>query len=220
MLSSRSKIFLAAAALTAVLSSASGARAGDEEVVPQVPKPVKAFPWFVGIGAGVSYPTISGPQMVSGGTVAPTFTLHGGYTVGDHLNLGFELSGTETNLGRDTPADLFKLGYKPTAACQECPPKIPGGDVIATSLVFSTFGARAEYAPFSRDGLFVGGTAGVAFLVGLESQAGFGFGGRVGYRFRPTNIMTVSVEAGMQGQLYGDTTMYMPFGTATVRPYF
>ncbi|MEZ4295029.1 MAG: hypothetical protein R3B70_08620 [Polyangiaceae bacterium] len=57
-------------------------------------------------------------------------------------------------------------------------------------------------------------------MVGLESQSGFGAAGRVGYRFRPSNIIALSVEGGVQAQLYDDTQMYMPFGALSLRPYF
>lgn len=206
--------------LSSVFLFVASAAQAQEAAPPPVPKPASAFPWFVGIGAGVSYATVEHPQISAGGIAAPTFALNAGYTFGERLNVGLELDGTQMDIGRDTAGAQFRLGYSPQAECLTCQPKPPGGDTIATSLVFSTVGARVEYAPFGRDGLFVGGTAGLAFLVGLTPESGFGFGGRVGYRFRPTNIMTLSLEAGMSGQLYGDTTMYMPFGLASIRPYF
>lgn len=217
------KLSLSAAVAVVVSASASTASAqevGQEDTTPQVPRPVSELPWSVGLGAGLAYPTISGPQIAGGGTLAPTFTVHAGYTFREHFTVGLEFSGTETNLGRDTPGELFRLGYTPQAECTTCTEKPPGADVVSTSLVFTTVGARAEYAPFGRDGLFVGGTAGLAFMVGLVPQSGFGVGGRVGYRFRASNVMALSIEAGVQGQIYGDTTMYMPFGTAVFRPSF
>jgi hypothetical protein len=230
---SPNRLTLPLASLLVLLGSAAPAQAGDDDgavettdpddpwaETVQIPKPVRAFPWFFGFGAGVGYPTIENPLVQKGGMAAPAFTLHGGYTVGDHLNIGLELSAVETDVGRNTTSELFKVGYTPQGGCTNCTAKPPGADVIATSLVFSTFGARLEYAPFDRDGLFLGGTAGLAFMVGLAPQSGVGLTGRIGYRIRATNILTLSIEGGVQGQLYGDTQMYMPFGVAVVRPYF
>lgn len=185
-----------------------------------VPKPVSAFPWFAGVGAGVAYPTLSHPKVGEGGAAAPTLRFHGGYTLAEKFTVGLEFTAVETDVGRDAPNSLFKLGYTPQAECTTCKPKVPGADLLSTSLVMSTVGPRFEFAPFGRDGLFMGATAGLAFMVGLEPLSGFGFGGRLGYRVRPSNIMTISVEGGMEGQLYGDTTMYMPYASATIRPYF
>jgi hypothetical protein len=212
---------LSLATLLVVVGSAAVARADEAEPPDPGPsKPVQAFPWFVGVGAGAGLAMISHPQIISGDILAPTFTLNGGYTFGDHLSLGLELTSMETSVGRDAPGDLFQLGHAPQAKCLTCYEEVRPGGVVATSLVSSTLGARVEYAPFSRDGLFVGATAGLAFMVGLETKSGFGFGGRVGYRLRPTSIFTVSIEAGMTGQLYDDATIYMPFGVLVVRPYF
>ncbi len=230
---SSNKLAVSLAALLLLLGSAASARADEPDgsvetddpndpwaEVPRTPKPAKAFPWFAGLGAGVGYPMIEAPEIAKGGVAAPAFTVHGGYTFGDHLNLGFELAAVQTDVGRDAPSELFQVGYSPQAGCNNCRPRVPGADVVATSVVFSTFGARMEYMPFSRDGLFVGGTAGLAFMVGLEPRSGFGFAGRLGYRLRATNVMTLSIEAGLQGQLYDDTQMLMPFGVAVLRPYF
>lgn len=215
------KLSLAAAlALIALPSAALAQQSGGEDKAASLAKPASAFPWSVGLGAGLAYPTISGPQIASGGTLAPTFSLQAGYTWREHLTFGLELTGTEADLGRDTVGELFRLGYTPQAECTTCVDRPPGGDVISTSLVFSTVGARAEYAPFGRDGLFLGGTAGLAFMVGLVPQSGFGAGGKLGYRFRASSTMALSVEAGVQGQIYGDTTMFMPYGTAVFRPSF
>jgi hypothetical protein len=217
----KNKSNLFAAALLVLVAMPAPARADDAEAASPLPaKSPKLFPWFVGLGAGVGYPTISDPSVATGSAVAPIFTLHGGYTVQEHVNVGVELTAVQTDLGRDTGSDLFQVGYSPQAECTTCVPRPPGGDVIATSLVLSTFGARAEYAPFDRDGLFVGATAGLAFMIGLEPRSGAGFVGRLGYRLRATSTMTLSLEAGVQGQYYGDTTMYMPYGAAILRPYF
>lgn len=217
---------LLGAVLLAVVGGAPVARA--EETAPPEPetsKAVQALPWFVGLAGGAGYATISHPDVVAGGTAVSVLTLNGGYTFGDHLTLGLEFSSSETSVGRDTATEQFELGYSPQeiwrySVCSPCEPKWHGQEVASTSLVFTSLGARAEYAPFGRDGLFVGGMAGMAFLVGLGDEPGFGFGARVGYRYRATSIMTFSIEAGMAGQLYGDANMYMPFGVAVLRPYF
>jgi hypothetical protein len=221
MRSNGSKLFLA---LLLAVGGWTAVAQADEAAPQPALKPVKSLPWFVALSGGVGYAAISHPEVASGGAVVPVFTLHGGYTFGDRLNVGLEFSSVETSVGRDTAYESFRIGYEPKVVwqidCYPCQPKPTGSDVTYTSLVFSTLGARVEYAPFGRDGLYLGGTAGLGFMIGLEGETGFGFGARAGYRLRPTNVLTVSIEAGMSGQLYGDTTMYMPFALATVRPYF
>jgi hypothetical protein len=206
---------LSLVALLVVVGSAAVARADEDGA-----KPASEFPWFAGFGAGMGYPTIEGSQQIaSGSALAPAFTLHAGRTLGERFTLGLELATVQMNVGRDQPDEVFRVGYTPQQKCRpDCPPN-PGAELIFTPLVFSTLGARAEYAPFSRVGLFVGGTAGLGLLVGLGGESGFGFGARVGYRIRVTNMAFV-IEAGMQGQFYEDTTMYMPYGAAVLRPYF
>lgn len=216
----RRTVKLSLVASLVVLGSAAPSRADVVAEEPRIPRPASSFPWFAGVGAGVGYPTVAGTEIASSGSLAATFTLHAGYTIRDRLAVGLEFTGVETEVGRDQPGQLFQVGYTPQAACTTCTPKPPGADVLFTSLVFSTFGARVEYAPFGRDGLFVGGTAGLAFMVGLAPQSGFGAGGRLGYRFRPASTLAVSFEAGVQGQLYGDATMFMPYGAAVLRPSF
>lgn len=226
MRSNGSKLFVAV--ILAGMGSAAVARAEEAAAPsPLLAKPAKALPWFVALGGGVGYAQISHPEIHSGGAPVPVFSLNGGYTFGDHLTVGIEFSSAETKVGRDTPQDLFQIGYSPKPlviweirGCDPCEPKRGGSEVINTSLVFTSLGARVEYAPFSRDGLFVGAMAGMGFMVGLEEQAGFSFGGRVGYRLRASNVLTFSIEAGMTGQIYGDTTVYVPLGVATLRPYF
>jgi hypothetical protein len=224
MRSNGSKLFLAV--LFSLVGGAAVARA-EETALPSQPiaKPVKGLPWFAGLTGGAGYAMISHPAIVAGGAAVPVLNLHGGYTFGDHLSLGLEFTSTETSVGRDSKEEMFQLGHKPQAiwhlpTCSPCEPKPHGAEIASTSLVFSAIGARAEYAPFSRDGLYVGGTAGMAFMIGLQDQLGFGFTARVGYRIRATNVLTLSIEAGMAGQVYGDTTMYMPFGAAVARTYF
>ncbi len=177
-------------------------------------------PWFVSFGAGVGYPTISHPLIETNSLVSPTFTLNGGRSLGEHLAVGIEWTGVETKVGRATVHDLFQLGYQPQAECLTCPAKVPGSDILSTSLILSTIGATAEYTPFKRDGLFVGAMAGLALMIGLDPASGFGFGARAGYRFRPLGSLSFSAEAGLEGQVYGDATMYMPYAGLLVRPYF
>jgi hypothetical protein len=194
---------------------------------PMVPRPASDFPFYVGVSGGVGYATLTHPAVGTDFTtkatvsfVTPALNLHAGYTVGEHVSLGLEFSAAETTVGRDSAGEFFKLGYRPAAECTNCHGFAQGSDVLFSQVVFGTAAARVEYAPFSRDGLFVGGSAGVAYIVGIGDDVGFGFSGRVGYRLRPTNILTASLEAGVQGQVYGDASLYMPYGALVLRPYF
>jgi hypothetical protein len=212
----------------AAISTAAFTASAQDAGGPALRSP-SAFPYFFGVTGGVGYATLSHPnvaQTLSGmggeavGFTAPAINLHAGYTIGERLSLGLEFSALEAGVSRENGTESFKLGYAPQAGCNNCHPSLIGGDVVAAQLVFSTLAARVEYSLLGRDGLFVGGSAGVAMLVGLEDKQGLGLTGRVGYRLRPTNVMTVALEAGVQGQIYGDTNIYMPYGAAVLRPYF
>lgn len=211
------------------LASTTAVAASAQEEAPLVKKAAADFPYYVGITGGAGYATLQHPEIskqiagaggVPVGFTAATIGLHAGYTFSEHLSAGLEFEALETGISRNNAGETFKLGYSPQAACNNCRAPVPGSDLLATTIVFSTFAARIEYTPLGRDGLFVGGSAGLATLVGYAERQGLGFAGRLGYRFRPTNIMTVSLEAGVQGQVYGDSNLYMPYGAAVLRPYF
>jgi len=211
-----------------VVSTAAIAASAQEQPA-QVKKAVADFPFFIGVTGGAGYATLQHPEIakqiagtggVAVGFGAATLGLHAGYTFNDHLSAGLEFGAMETGISRNNAGETFKLGYAPQAWCNNCHPPLSGSDLLATTIVFSTFGARVEYTPLGRDGLFVGASAGFATIIGYSERQGAGFAGRLGYRFRPTNIMTVSLEAGMQGQVYGDASLYMPYGAAVLRPYF
>lgn len=214
---------VAGAVSTAVIA------ASAQEQAAQAKRAVSDFPFFVGVTGGAGYATLQHPEIakqiagVGGVPVSfgvATIGLHAGYTFNDHVNAGIEFGAMETGISRNNAGETFKLGYSTQAACTNCHPPLSGADLLATTIVLSTFGARVEYTPLGRDGLFVGASVGLATIVGYSERQGAGFAGRLGYRFRPTNIMTVSLEAGMQGQVYGDASLYMPYGAAVLRPYF
>lgn len=218
--------FLAGALLSTV-SLTAGAQ--EELAAAKRLRPASDFPYFVGLSGGAGYATLVHPQIaekagLAAGTqvsfTSPSISIHGGYTIGERFSLGFEFSAVETGVSRDNPGESFQLGFSTQRGCNNCGPPKSGLQVLATQMVLSTFGARVEYSLLGRDGLFVGATAGLASIVGLEDRQGFGATGRVGYRLRPTNVMTVSLEAGVQGQIYGDASLYMPYAAAVVRPYF
>lgn len=213
----------------ALLSTVAAAAHAEEPVELKVLRPASDFPFFVGLSGGAGYATLTHPQIAekagrAGGAqvsfTSPAISLHAGYTFGERLSVGFEFSAVETGVSRDNPGESFQLGFSTQNVCSVCHPRLSGVQLLATQMVFSTFGARVEYALLGRDGLFVGATAGLASIVGLEDRQGFGVTGRLGYRVRASNVMTISLEAGMQGQLYGDANLYMPYGAAILRPYF
>ena len=215
--------------VASVLSTMAFAAGAQEAVAPQALRPISDFPYYVGISGGPAYVTLNHPQIAAKAGFAsgegvnflsPNIGLHAGYTIGERLGIGLEFSAVETGIARRYPGETFQVGAVPQAECTTCTGRKHAGQVIATQLVFSTFGPRIDYSLLGRDGLFVSASAGIAMLVGLEDKQGFGVTGRVGYRVRASNVMTLSLEAGVQGQLYGDTTMYLPYGAAVLRPYF
>lgn len=224
----RARSILLSLATGAVISTAAVVASAEVEA-PPVQKPIAAFPFYAGIMGGAGYATLQHPFIskevagVGGSPVsftAATLGLHLGYTFTEHLSAGLEFQALETGISRNNAGETFKLGYSTQAGCNNCHGRPQGTDILGTTIVFSTFAARLEYTPFGRDGLFVGASGGLASIVGYDDKLGVGFSGRLGYRFRPTNIMTISLEGGVQGQVYGDANLYMPYGAAVLRPYF
>lgn len=224
----KARSILLSLATGALISTAAITASAEVQGTP-VQKPVSAFPFYAGIMGGAGYATLQHPFISKeiagvGGTpvsfTAATLGLHVGYTFVEHLSVGLEFQALETGISRNNAGETFKLGYSTQRGCNNCHPPLSGTDILATTVVFSTFAARLEYTPFGRDGFFLGGSAGLASIVGYDDMTGVGFSGRLGYRFRPTNIMTISLEGGVQGQVYGDANIYMPYGAAVLRPYF
>lgn len=206
-------------ALLAALVTASAASA--EEPAPDAPVvPAKPRPFHVGLSGGVAYQTVRVSSVIPTQYMAATLGLHAGYSVNDKLMIGFELLSIEKDMGRAGPYSEFDPGLAPQAGCSDCQHPV-GGWVRDTTAIFGTLGPRVEFTPFGKDGLYIGATAGLAWLWGVDSTYGFGGAGRLGYRLRIVDVVGVALEAGAQAQTFGGgnyTTA--PFGMVLFRPYF
>jgi hypothetical protein len=215
-----SRLLASTLALLATLGTVSAASA--EEPLADAPAvPVKPRPFHVGISGGVAYHTVRVSTVIPTNYTAATLGLHAGYNVNERLSIGFEVLTVEKGMGRNGPFDTFDPGLAPQAGCNNCEPPPFGGWVKNTTAVFGTVGPRVEFSPFGKDGLYIGATAGLAWLWGVDSIYGFGGVGRVGYRVRVGDVLGLALEGGAQAQAFGGgnyTTA--PYGMLIFRPYF
>ncbi|MDI1481972.1 hypothetical protein [Polyangium sp. y55x31] len=214
-----SKLALLATLVTASTASAADVPADAPADAPIVPEKPRLF--HVGISGGVAYHTVRVPMVIPTEYAAATLGLHAGYNVTERLSIGFEVTTIEKNMGRNGPFQSFDPGLAPQAGCNNCEPPPFGGWVKNTTAVFGTLGPRVEFSPFGKDGLYLGATAGLAFLWGVDSIYGFGGAGRVGYRVRIADILGLALEAGAQAQAFGSGAYTAaPYGMVLFRPYF
>jgi opacity protein-like surface antigen len=210
--------------LVATLLVAPAASAAD---APAAPPPLdeaaatRARPFFVGVSAGVGYANWKHPQLLASAFPAAALNIHAGYSINPHWAVGLDFSTSEKYVTRNYPGELFSPpGYRPQADCTSCSAPESGGFLAQVTTVFGTVGPRVDFTPFGRDGLYVGVTAGMAFVTGLDGRYGAGGGARLGYRVRPTDSLTFSAEAGVQGSIYADASTFMPYGVLVLRPYW
>jgi hypothetical protein len=177
---------------------------------------------FIGLSGGAAYAAIDHPLVAGGGFAAATLGLHAGYNVSDRWAVGFDLSTVEHFMTRDSGIDPFSpVGYtQPQAGCDDCEPPPVGGWVGKTTAVFGTVGPRVEVSPFGRDGLYFGLTTGVAMMLGIGTEFGFGGAARAGYKFRIAKILGLGFEGGVQGQFFSEGTTMFPYLSLVMRPYF
>ncbi|MDC0748567.1 hypothetical protein [Polyangium mundeleinium] len=208
-------------ALLATLATVSAASAAESAPADAPAVPAKPRRFHVGISGGVAYHTVRIPTVIPTEYAAATLGIHAGYNVTERLSIGLDLSTIEKDMGRNGPFQMFDPGLAPQAGCNNCEPPPFGGWVKNTTAVFGTLGPRVEFSPFGKEGLYIGATAGLAFLWGVDSIYGFGGSGRLGYRVNIADILGLALEAGAQAQTFGDgayTTA--PYGMVLFRPYF
>jgi len=201
--------------LAAGLLVASAANAQDA-APPQEPNPK---PFYVGISGGFAYATARHPNLLATSFAAPTLGLHAGYNVTERWSVGLEISAMEKYVTREGPGDLFAPKYT-LAGCTNCETPPEGGFIGSITSVFATVAPRVEFTPFGRDGLFVGAAAGIGFITGIDGRIGGGGAARAGYRLRVGDVLGLALEGGVQGQIYKDASVVMPYGALVLRPYF
>lgn len=179
---------------------------------------------FIGLTGGIGYGWVTHPLINANSFAVATAGLHAGLHVSEHWAIGGELLTFEHAMTRQSGQDPFTpTGFlSPQGACGKCADRPPpsGGWVKQTPGTFTTIGPRIEYAPFGRDGVYLGLTTGVAFILGFDTQLGFGGGARLGYRYRIDNVLGIGVEGGVQAQHFDTGTTFFPYGSLVLRPYF
>jgi hypothetical protein len=207
-------------ALLATLATASAASESEDMTI----LPAKDGNWHVGLSGGATYATMRVPTVRPTSFTAATLGMHAGYNVTERLSVGFELQTAERYMSRDNGFDPFAPAgtSQPQVRCDNCPETpTTGGWLGKVTAVFGTLGPKVEFSPFGKDGLYVGASAGVAFLWGVDNIYGFGGSGRAGYRLRVADILGIALEAGAHAQSFGGGSYtMMPYGALIFRPYF
>jgi hypothetical protein len=212
----------------ACLLTAAEASAQDDDVDADLREEEPAL-WtdhrfYVGVAGGVTWASVEHPQVAPDTSFTSALLgLHAGFHVTETLSLGLEFSSYEKYMRRPSPGALFSAAsaLTPQAGCLECTPvEASGADIVGISAAFSTLGPRVEFAPFGRDGLYVGAFGGVAFVQGIEGLVGAGGAARAGFRLRPVEVLTFAVEGGIQGQVFDGGSSLAPYAMLMLRPYF
>lgn len=213
-----------AAASVAVSENGEAAKAAGGDAPTSEPAVVvRGRRFFVGAVGGFALVSAAHPQLGTRHLMGPMLGLQAGYTLSPRWTLSLDFSSFEAPLERKGESEPFTTTaswLQPMAGCENCPPKVRGGYSIATTMHLSTLSPRIEVTPFGADGLYIGASAGVAFVGGLDARAGGAGTARAGFRLRPVKALTVAIEAGAQGQLYTDASAALYFAAAQGRLHF
>lgn len=179
--------------------------------------------FFIGAVGGFALVSASHPELGTGHLMGPVLGLQAGYVVSPRWSISADFTNFETSLTRVSPGEPFTTSsswLRPLAGCETCQPRPRGGYVVGTTMHLSTLSPRVEVTPFGPDGLYLGASAGIAFIGGLEARTGAAGTARVGFRYRPLKALTIAAEGGAQGQAYSDASAAMYFAAAQARLHF
>lgn len=180
--------------------------------------------FFVGLSAGPGYAVVKHPLINANGFSTIALGMHAGVNLTERLAIGLELASFEHGMTRNSGTDPFTPTsfLSPQAGCDKCADRPPpvGGWIKQTSATFNTIGPRVEFSPFGRDGLYLGATAGVSIMLGVDTLYGVAGAARAGYRYRWANTLGVALEGGVHAQQYSTGVNYFPYATVMIRPYF
>lgn len=179
---------------------------------------------FLSGSAGASWAFFQHP-MLTGTTLAPTYTLQAGFSISPRFVVSAELEGLSQHVRRELHASPFEL-VTAGADCTKCADPAQGGWITSTTVSFTTIAARFDVSPFGETGPYAAGVLGVALTDGFPadrpanfSTVGVSAGGRVGVRFRVNHTLEVLAEAGFQGQFYNHAQVLLPSAHGMVRLY-
>lgn len=215
----RALFSLSVSLLTCTIAMSAVAAEGEVNLATMTTKHKRAF---IGLTGGAAYAILDHPKINGDGFAAGSLGLHFGYTVAEKWTIGMEVLTAEHGMKRQsayepfTPVSLLK----PQAGCNNCEPPPKGGYVTETTAMFGIAGPRVEFSPLGRDGLYLGATAGLGMMLGIDTQYGFGGGARAGFRYRIANVLAVGLEGGVQTQIFSTGTTIFPYAAVLMRPYF
>lgn len=209
------------------LLTSSAAQAQDSAGAPLSPSSEAASilkkRFFLGGLGGFALVSASHPELGTSHLMGPVLGLQAGYALSSRWTFSADFTNFETTLNRGSQGELFTTSsswLRPLAGCENCQPRPRGGYVVRTTMHLSTLSPRIEVTPFGPDGLYLGASAGIAFVGGLDARTGAAGTARLGFRYRPLKNLTVAAEGGAQGQAYSDASAAMYFAAAQGRLHF
>jgi hypothetical protein len=175
---------------------------------------------FVGVSGGYGYAITKHPDISTPAMPGPILSFQAGYAVSQRLTLGLMYTDFERAVSRNGGGEAFAVASSSIhtqAECNKCGPSSTGGTPIQATFRLATLGPSIDVTPFGRDGLFLGASGGVAIGSALSAHYGVGGTARGGFRFRPTEILTIAIEGGAQAQTFEGGFGRLGFGGAEIR---
>ena len=179
--------------------------------------------YFIGALGGFALVSASHPELGTTHLRGPVLGIQAGLALSPRWTISADFTNFETTLRRASAGEVFTTSsswLRPLAGCETCQPRPRGGYVVGTTMHLTSLSPRIEVTPFGSDGLYVGASAGIAFVGGLDARTGASGTARLGFRYRPLRTLTIAAEGGAQGQAYSDASAAMYFAATQARLHF
>lgn len=183
------------------------------------PAPFKSTLFF-GAQGGVGFAAVKHPELGTPRVYGAMLSFMLGYNISPRVSVGLEFTNLEDVVKRDTAGVRFGSASQwlhTQEKCDNCRPSLPGGPILSYNMLLDTVAARIDVAPFGQNGLYFGGSGGLAVVSLLDPRFGVGGSARAGLRYTFAEILTIGAEGGVQGQLFQGGTAAIAFGQAVLR---
>ena len=176
---------------------------------------------FFGATGGIGFAAVKHPELSTPRVYGALMAMELGWHFSPRWSVGIEFTNMEKVVSRDSGGERFGSATQwihSQAECNTCgKPALPGGPVLSYNMLLSTVGPRVDVTPFGQNGLYLGGSGGLAIVSLLDPRFGAGGTAHVGLRYTVAEIVTFGVEGGVQGQVFQGGTTAMAYGGAMLR---
>ena len=191
--------------------------------VDQLPRTIgdKLAPLVATAGFGYGYASIKYPGLTSDSVSGPFVELTGGTELDPRLRLSFGVTSMSTTIRRsgtewEEGSYVAKVA-QPAGLRSQLGPTNPytsqaGGVAVQRTLNAASYGPRLDYFPLGSQGPYLGATAALATLWGIETMVGLDVGARIGAEWRPFQELAFSLEGGAHHQMYDGARATIPYG--------